>query len=45
MRGGAYKVIDSETRGICTLPKGIFPGHPGGEEAYSSFSLHLSKNP
>ena len=28
MRGGAYKFIVSETRKICILPKGIFPGHP-----------------
>ena len=29
MRGGAYKIIVSETWEICTLPKGLFPGHTG----------------
>ena len=30
MKGGVYKIIVSETWEICTLPKGLFPRHPGG---------------
>ena len=37
MRGGAYKIFISETRKTCSLPKGLFPGNPRGEGAYSSF--------
>ena len=44
MRDGAYKAIVSETQEICTLPKGLFSGRPGGEGAYSSFSRDLGKN-
>ena len=44
MRGSAYKIILSETREICTLPEGLFPGHPGRKGAYSSFSCDLGKN-
>ena len=43
MRGGAYKIIVSETREMFTLPKGLFPGQAGGEGAYSSFSCNLGK--
>ena len=44
MKGGVYKIIVSETREICTLPKGLFPRHPGGRGAYGSFSCNLGKN-
>ena len=37
MRGGAYKIIVSETREMFTLPKGLFPGQAGGE----GFTVHL----
>ena len=43
MRGGAYKIIVSETREIFILPKGLFPGQAGREEAYSSFSCNFAK--
>ena len=44
MRGGAYKIIVFETREIYALPKGLFPGLPGGEAAYSSSSCDLGKS-
>ena len=43
MRGGAYKIIVSEIREIYALPRGLFPGLPRGEGAYSSSSYDLGK--
>ena len=44
MRGGAYKIIVSETRQIYTLPKRLFPEHPAGAGAYSLFSCNWGQN-
>ena len=43
MRCGAYKIIVSETWEICTLPKGIFPGYPGGEGGLQFIQLQFGQ--
>ena len=43
MRGDPYKIIFSDTREICTLPNGLFPGHTGEEGGLQFIQLRFGQ--